>query len=149
MFYCYELHPENGSAWRSRTSINRINSPAPYRSDQRGKRWRARRDSNPQHAVLETAALPIGATDPKLAGRAGFEPAHLLLNRQAPYRLAIDQKWWVMEESNFVPRGSWVTASRETISPYVISPVRRQACTICVRLPTTTLFWIGVSHPAS
>ncbi len=78
MFYCYELHPENDSAWRS---------------DQHGKeRWQARRDSNPQHAVLETAALPIGATDPKLAGRAGFEPAHLLLNRQAPYRLAIDQK---------------------------------------------------------
>ena len=24
--------------------------------------WQARRDSNPQHAVLETAALPIGAT---------------------------------------------------------------------------------------
>ena len=24
--------------------------------------WQARRDSNPHHAVLETAALPIGAT---------------------------------------------------------------------------------------
>ena len=26
--------------------------------------WQARRDSNPQHADLESAALPIGATDP-------------------------------------------------------------------------------------
>ena len=26
------------------------------------REWQARRDSNPQHAVLETAALPIGAT---------------------------------------------------------------------------------------
>ena len=27
-----------------------------------GKNWQARRDSNPQQTVLETAALPIGAT---------------------------------------------------------------------------------------
>jgi hypothetical protein len=24
--------------------------------------WQARRDSNPQHPVLETGALPVGAT---------------------------------------------------------------------------------------
>src|SRR6266704_2294736 len=39
---------------------------APYRACIRSrslnKCWQARRDSNPQHPVLETGALPVGAT---------------------------------------------------------------------------------------
>ena len=55
-----------------------INSQAPYRSDQRGKNWQARRDSNPQHAVLETAALPVGATGlGNMVGGGGIEPRAL------------------------------------------------------------------------
>src|SRR5438105_7037117 len=46
---------------------------APYRacvrSRSRKKCWQARRDSNPQHPVLETGALPVGATGLHFAKR--------------------------------------------------------------------------------
>ena len=46
--------------------VQRSNINVPYRRNSakgsRVKRWQARRDSNPQHPVLETGALPVRAT---------------------------------------------------------------------------------------
>ena len=45
-----------------------------YQLRQWGIKWRRWRDSNPHHAVLETAVLPVGTTPTLLEQREGFEP---------------------------------------------------------------------------
>ena len=41
-------------------------------------RWQGQKDSNPRHAVLETAALPTELY-PYMAEKMGFEPMHQLI----------------------------------------------------------------------
>src|SRR4029079_9285564 len=58
------------------------------------KYWQARRDSNPQHPVLETGALPVGATGLHIAKKpsGNCTPKMPISSRDEPYGIGIGDK---------------------------------------------------------